>query len=152
MTTTAVAPETTDVATVPSYVQDAWWTPAPEAKTVPVRDASTGEVLANVSTDGLDLAAVVNYGRTTGQAELGKLTFHQRALKLKELAQYLNRPELKPDDKTAVEGAIKRLNADLQMQERLSRLVSLGGGAPDDLMSLFLSETLPLARPAAALS
>lgn len=90
MTTTAVAPETTDVATVPSYVQDAWWTPAPEAKTVPVRDASTGEILANVSTDGLDLAAVVNYGRTTGQAELGKLTFHQRALKLKELAQYLN--------------------------------------------------------------
>jgi oxepin-CoA hydrolase / 3-oxo-5,6-dehydrosuberyl-CoA semialdehyde dehydrogenase len=90
MTTTAVAPETTDVATVPSYVQDAWWTPAPEAKTVPVRDASTGEVLANVSTDGLDLAAVVNYGRTTGQAELGKLTFHQRALKLKKLAQYLN--------------------------------------------------------------
>jgi oxepin-CoA hydrolase/3-oxo-5,6-dehydrosuberyl-CoA semialdehyde dehydrogenase len=90
MTTTAVAPETTDVATVPSYVQDAWWTPAPEAKTVPVRDASTGEILANVSTDGLDLAAVVNYGRTTGQVELGKLTFHQRALKLKELAQYLN--------------------------------------------------------------
>ncbi|MFK0003851.1 phenylacetic acid degradation bifunctional protein PaaZ [Paenarthrobacter sp. NPDC090522] len=90
MTTTAVAPETTAVATVPSYVQDAWWTPAPEAKTVPVRDASTGEVLANVSTDGLDLAAVVNFGRTTGQSELGKLTFHQRALKLKELAMYLN--------------------------------------------------------------
>ena len=32
----------------------------------------------------------MDYGRTTGQAELGKLTFHQRALKLKELAQYLN--------------------------------------------------------------
>ena len=90
MTTTAVAPETTAVATVPSYVQDAWWTPAPDARKVPVRDASTGEVLANVSTDGLDLAAVVNYGRTTGQTELGKLTFHQRALKLKELAMYLN--------------------------------------------------------------
>ena len=43
-----------------------------------------------MSTEGLDLAAVVDYGRTTGQAELGKLTFHQRALKLKELAQYLN--------------------------------------------------------------
>jgi len=90
MTTTAVAPETTAVATVPSYVQDAWWTPAPDAKKVPVRDASTGEVLANVSTDGLDLAAVVHFARTTGQAELGKLTFHQRALKLKELAMYLN--------------------------------------------------------------
>lgn len=90
MTTTAVAPETTAVTTVPSYVQDAWWTPAPDARTVPVRDASTGEVLANVSTDGLDLAAVVHHGRTTGQTELGKLTFHQRALKLKELAMYLN--------------------------------------------------------------
>ncbi len=32
----------------------------------------------------------MDYGRTTGQAELGRLTFHQRALKLKELAQYLN--------------------------------------------------------------
>ncbi len=92
MTTTAVAPpETTAVTTVPpSYVQDAWWTPAADARKVPVRDASTGEVLANVSTDGLDLAAVVNYGRTTGQTELGKLTFNQRALKLKELAMYLN--------------------------------------------------------------
>ena len=55
-----------------------------------VRDASTGELLATVSTDGLDLAAVVDHGRTVGQTELGKLTFHQRALKLKELAQYLN--------------------------------------------------------------
>ncbi|MBO1267682.1 phenylacetic acid degradation bifunctional protein PaaZ [Arthrobacter cavernae] len=90
MTSTAVAPETTAVATVPSYIKDAWWTPAAEAAGVPVRDASTGELLATVSTDGLDLAAVVNHGRTTGQAELGKLTFHQRALKLKELAQYLN--------------------------------------------------------------
>ncbi|UVJ38767.1 phenylacetic acid degradation bifunctional protein PaaZ [Arthrobacter sp. CJ23] len=90
MTSTAVAPETTAVATVPSYIQDAWWTPAAESAGVPVRDASTGELLATVSTDGLDLAAVVNHGRTTGQAELGKLTFHQRALKLKELAQYLN--------------------------------------------------------------
>lgn len=41
-----------------------------------------------------------------------------------ELAQYLNRPELKPDDKTAVESTIKRLNADLQLQERL---VAAGG-------------------------
>lgn len=90
MTSTAVAPETTAVATVPSYIKDSWWTPAAESAGVPVRDASTGELLATVSTDGLDLAAVVDYGRTTGQAGLGKLTFHQRALKLKELAQYLN--------------------------------------------------------------
>ena len=80
------------VETVPSYVQESWWTPDTVAaeSAVPVLDASTGELLAKVSTEGLDLAAVVDYGRTTGQEELGKLTFHQRALKLKELAQYLN--------------------------------------------------------------
>jgi oxepin-CoA hydrolase/3-oxo-5,6-dehydrosuberyl-CoA semialdehyde dehydrogenase len=55
-----------------------------------VRDASTGEVLCQVSADGLDLASVVDYGRTVGQRELGRLTFHQRALKLKELALFLN--------------------------------------------------------------
>ena len=83
MTTTATAEATVDtVETVPSFVQDHWWTPdaGQAASAVPVRDASTGEVLAKVSTDGLDLAAVVDYGRTTGQAELGQLTFHQRAL------------------------------------------------------------------------
>jgi oxepin-CoA hydrolase/3-oxo-5,6-dehydrosuberyl-CoA semialdehyde dehydrogenase len=80
------------VETVPSYVQESWWTPDAvySASAVPVLDASTGELLAKVSTEGLDLAAVVNYGRTIGQEELGKLTFHQRALKLKALAQYLN--------------------------------------------------------------
>ena len=91
MTSTAVAPETTAAETVPSFVMDSWWTPETGAgEGVPVRDASTGEVLAKVSSEGLDLAAVVDYGRTVGQRELGTLTFHQRSLKLKELAQYLN--------------------------------------------------------------
>ncbi|MGM0928500.1 MAG: phenylacetic acid degradation bifunctional protein PaaZ [Actinomycetota bacterium] len=85
MTSTAV-----DVEIVPSYIQDAWWTPAGEVSGTEVRDASTGDLLARVSTDGLDLAAAVEHGRTVGQTSLGELTFHQRALKLKELAQYLN--------------------------------------------------------------
>ncbi|MGA7203768.1 MAG: phenylacetic acid degradation bifunctional protein PaaZ, partial [Specibacter sp.] len=84
------------IETVPSYIQDAWWTPANGESGVEARDASTGEVLARVSTEGLDLGAAVEYGRTVGQVELGKLTIHQRALKLRELAAYLNdrRPEL----------------------------------------------------------
>jgi oxepin-CoA hydrolase/3-oxo-5,6-dehydrosuberyl-CoA semialdehyde dehydrogenase len=91
MTATA-APTVDTVEIVPSFIRGSWWTPdaASAAGAAPVLDASTGELLAKVSTEGLDLAAVVDYGRTTGQAELGKLTFHQRALKLKELAQYLN--------------------------------------------------------------
>lgn len=91
MTTTA-APAVDTVEIVPSFIRGSWWTPddAAAAGAAPVLDASTGELLAKVSTEGLDLAAVVDYGRTTGQTELGTLTFHQRALKLKELAQYLN--------------------------------------------------------------
>jgi oxepin-CoA hydrolase/3-oxo-5,6-dehydrosuberyl-CoA semialdehyde dehydrogenase len=93
MTTTETAPGSFQdtVATVPSFVQGSWWTPAGSQDSgVPVRDASTGEILAQVSAKGLDLRAAVEYGRTTGQAGLGRLTFHQRALRLKELAQYLN--------------------------------------------------------------
>lgn len=91
MTTTAV-PTIDTVEIVPSFIRGSWWTPdaASAAGAAPVLDASTGELLAKVSTEGLDLAGVVDYSRTTGQAELGTLTFHQRALKLKELAQYLN--------------------------------------------------------------
>ena len=92
MTSTAI-----DVQVVPSFVQDEWWTPEnTSASSAEVRDASTGELLALVSTDGLDTAAAVEHGRTVGHRGLAGLTFHQRALKLKELAQYLNgrRPEL----------------------------------------------------------
>ncbi|MCY0903973.1 phenylacetic acid degradation bifunctional protein PaaZ [Arthrobacter sp. H14-L1] len=91
MTTTAAEVTGYTVETVPSYVLDAWW--KPERVDVPgtaIRDASTGEPVAAVSADGLDLGAVVAHGRMVGQHELGRLTFHQRALKLKELAQYLN--------------------------------------------------------------
>ncbi|WP_269938392.1 phenylacetic acid degradation bifunctional protein PaaZ [Arthrobacter sp. HY1533] len=75
---------------VPSYIRDAWWTPADGATTTDARDASTGELLARVSAEGLDLGAAVEHARTVGQAELGKLTIHGRALKLRELAAYLN--------------------------------------------------------------
>lgn len=89
---TTAAAESVQTTIVPSYVLDAWWTPETGAagKAAEVRDASTGELLATVSTEGLDLAAVVGHGRTVGQASLGALTIHERALKLKELAQFLN--------------------------------------------------------------
>ena len=84
MTTTPMAP------LVPSFVQNAWWTPSDPAAGTAVLDANTGEALATVDSNGLDLAAMVDYARTVGQRELGKLTLHERALKLKELAQFLN--------------------------------------------------------------
>lgn len=79
---------------VPSYVNGRWWTPddadASGAGTAAeVRDASTGELVARVSTAGLDLGAALDYARTVGQASLGALTFHQRAVLLKQFAQAL---------------------------------------------------------------
>lgn len=75
---------------VPSYVLDSWWTPAHGSRSQLVLDASTGEEVASVSSEGLDLADVVEHARTVGQASLGRLTFHQRAILLKQLAQYLS--------------------------------------------------------------
>jgi len=89
--TSTVAPEAT-AQLVSSFVRDEWWMPehnAADSHATAVRDASTGEILFQVSAEGLDLSSVVEHGRTVGQRELGKLTFHQRALKLKELAQFL---------------------------------------------------------------
>ena len=71
---------------LPSYVQGSWWTPADDAGAATVRDASTGHVVTRVSTTGLDLAAALDYARTVGQRSLGALTFHQRAVLLKEFA------------------------------------------------------------------
>lgn len=75
---------------LPSYVNGAWWTPADDPDAAIVRDASTGEEIVRVSTKGLDLAGAVEYARTTGQTGIGALTFHQRAMVLKNLAIALN--------------------------------------------------------------
>ncbi len=71
---------------LPSYLQGSWWSPAADAEATEVRDASTGEIVARVSTEGIDLSAALAYARTAGQASLGELTFHQRAVRLKQLA------------------------------------------------------------------
>lgn len=71
---------------LPSYVRGGWWTPAAGATATDVRDASTGEIVTRVSTEGLDLAAALDHARTVGQESLGALTFHQRAVLLKQFA------------------------------------------------------------------
>ncbi|GAA2067563.1 phenylacetic acid degradation bifunctional protein PaaZ [Leifsonia soli] len=74
---------------LPSYLRDGWWTPDTEEGAADVLDASTGELVTRVSTAGLDLADALEHARTVGQRSLGALTFHQRALLLKQLAQAL---------------------------------------------------------------
>ena len=79
-----------------SYVSGGWFSPKDEGR--PVRDAVTGEVIACVSTAGVDMAGALEHGRRTGGPALRELTFHQRAALLKALGQHLreHRDELYP--------------------------------------------------------
>ena len=70
-----------------SYSCGTWHTP-PEGGTI-VRDATTGEPVAAVSSEGVDMGAALAYGRRVGGPALRRLTFHQRAALLKALGQHL---------------------------------------------------------------
>jgi oxepin-CoA hydrolase/3-oxo-5,6-dehydrosuberyl-CoA semialdehyde dehydrogenase len=59
-----------------SYVSGRWTAP-PDGR--PVRDAVTGEEVARISSDGIDLGAALDYGRHVGGPALRALTFHERA-------------------------------------------------------------------------
>ncbi|WP_431797195.1 phenylacetic acid degradation bifunctional protein PaaZ [Microbacterium kunmingense] len=74
---------------LPSYIRDGWWMPAEDEDAAVVRDASTGEPVVRLSTRGLDVAGALEHARTVGQESLGALTFHQRAVLLKEFALVL---------------------------------------------------------------
>ncbi|MET9266297.1 phenylacetic acid degradation bifunctional protein PaaZ [Amycolatopsis sp. NPDC004079] len=70
-----------------SYVSGGWHTAPGEG--APLHDAATGEEVARISSEGIDFAAALDYGRTVGGPALRKLTFHQRAALLKALASHM---------------------------------------------------------------
>ncbi|HET6878208.1 MAG TPA: phenylacetic acid degradation bifunctional protein PaaZ [Jatrophihabitans sp.] len=69
-----------------SYVQGQW--SAPE-RGEPVHDAVTGEVVAEVSSAGVDMGGALDYGRRVGGPALRELTFHQRAALAKSVGLML---------------------------------------------------------------
>jgi len=56
---------------------------------VAMRDASTGDVVAEASSSGIDFAALLAHARARGGPALRALTFHERANLLKNLAKRL---------------------------------------------------------------
>jgi len=56
---------------------------------IALRDATTGEVIANATAEGLDARSMLEYARAVGGANLRRLTFHERAALLKALAKFL---------------------------------------------------------------
>jgi oxepin-CoA hydrolase/3-oxo-5,6-dehydrosuberyl-CoA semialdehyde dehydrogenase len=71
-----------------SYVLGDWF----EAKSgfADVKSAVDGSVVAQVSSAGIDFAAVLDYARTVGGPALRRLTFHERADLVKRLALHLS--------------------------------------------------------------
>lgn len=68
-----------------NYVADAWVRGARADR--PVVSAISGNTVALVGSDGLDFAAILDHARTIGGKGLRAMTFHQRALMVKQLAQ-----------------------------------------------------------------
>jgi oxepin-CoA hydrolase / 3-oxo-5,6-dehydrosuberyl-CoA semialdehyde dehydrogenase len=74
------------MAVLRSYVGGRWQAPDDGR---PIRDAVTGAEVARVSSDGIDMAAALDYGRTVGGPALRALTFHERAALAKSVGGML---------------------------------------------------------------
>jgi len=71
-----------------SYAQGRWVDG--DGPGIALRDATTGAVVAEASSAGIDFAGVLNYARGTGGPALRALTFHDRAARLKALGRKLS--------------------------------------------------------------
>jgi oxepin-CoA hydrolase/3-oxo-5,6-dehydrosuberyl-CoA semialdehyde dehydrogenase len=71
-----------------SFASGKWIGPTGSPKRL--KSAVTGEVIAELGSTGLDFAAMAEHARAVGGPALRALTFHERAARLKALAQYLN--------------------------------------------------------------
>ncbi|GGG19331.1 bifunctional aldehyde dehydrogenase/enoyl-CoA hydratase [Dokdonia pacifica] len=72
-----------------SYINGQWVT-GDNNNTRNMYDAITGEIIGLSSTEGLDIASALQYGRDHGKA-LRDMTFQQRGNMIKKLALYLNK-------------------------------------------------------------
>ena len=70
-----------------NYVTGKWITGDGDGQAL--YDAVNGETIAYATTKGLDFASILQYGREVGNANLRRLTFHERGRMLKALALHL---------------------------------------------------------------
>ena len=92
MTTTAAIPTILDLTgdhprRLLSYAAGEWVTGTGQATLL--HHAVTGAPIAEASSEGLDFQAMVEHARRVGGPALRRMTFHERALMLKEAAKYL---------------------------------------------------------------
>ncbi|MFC3893052.1 phenylacetic acid degradation bifunctional protein PaaZ [Lentzea rhizosphaerae] len=71
-----------------SYAAGRWF--RAQADGEPLLDAVTGEEVARLTSEGLDLRQMTDHARRVGGPAIRELTFHQRAVLIKELAKHLS--------------------------------------------------------------
>ena len=71
-----------------NYITGRWITGDGDGRVL--YDAVTGDDIAIASTEGLDFASILDYGRRVGNPALRRMTFHERGRMLRALAVYLN--------------------------------------------------------------
>jgi oxepin-CoA hydrolase/3-oxo-5,6-dehydrosuberyl-CoA semialdehyde dehydrogenase len=123
-----------------NYITGKWITGDGEGQAL--YDAVTGETIAYASTKGLDFAAILDYGRTTGNKALRKLTFHERGRMLKALALHLMEKKekfyqvsyhtgaTKADSWIDIEGGIGNLFANASLRRKFPDLPYCTDGDP----------------------
>src|SRR5690606_2634071 len=92
--------------TVESLVAGRWQ--GPSGATTTLLDASTSEPVAVAPASPIDMAPVLDHARSVGGPELRALTFHERALALKQLALHLNGHRGELYDMSTWTGATRR--------------------------------------------
>ncbi len=88
-----------------SYASGSWFTSAADGNAI--KDASTGKLITTVTSEGLDFKAMLEYGRTVGGPALRKMTFHERAIMLKEVGVALGKFKKELYDLSYQTGATK---------------------------------------------
>ena len=73
-----------------------------------IRDAAYGQPIAYVSSEGVDFAGALKYGREVGGRNLRKLNFHERARLLRSLAAYLTERRAEFNALSHLTGATRR--------------------------------------------
>jgi oxepin-CoA hydrolase/3-oxo-5,6-dehydrosuberyl-CoA semialdehyde dehydrogenase len=73
---------------VASYVAGRWQDPAGDRAVL--LNAATSQPVADIGTAPIDMVPVIDHARSVGGAALREMTFHERALVLKQLALHLN--------------------------------------------------------------
>ena len=70
-----------------NLVEDRWIEGDGDGK--PLASAVNGDLVAQITSDGLDFGGMLEYARSAGGSNLRKMTFHERGEMIKALAKYL---------------------------------------------------------------